>query len=145
MATAYLPLVPTARRNPPDPANSTVVRRSDGPRILYSDVADVVEQARTLCDKAHALVASIRADVNGMRWFRVSGEIEGRRAHVWWWRGRASCSTTLLARASVIVAMGDIFTHGEHTVVASLEAPVPALLTFVRAFDAVSAIELSAR
>lgn len=77
------------------------------------------------------------------RWFRVAGTVDGQPGRVLWWRGRMSCSDELRARAEVIVGMGDTFESESHEVAASFDQPVAALLTFVRAFDHVRAVEMS--
>lgn len=115
--------------------------------VTGSSVSDRAADAR---EHAHELVATSRdlrarrrefrtrlSQEGWPRFFTVHGEIDGRFVQASWYRTLLGASDELMARAQLIVSVGDHF--GEHGsgshVIASLDEPLPALLTFIRACD----------
>jgi hypothetical protein len=92
-------------------------------------------------------VRSVEAAVANpsVSWFTVRGFVEDRPATVRWRPGALDGDRDVLRRAEVIVAMGDEFAleRGQGPAPASLAGPpVVVLLTVVRAFSRVTAVDL---
>lgn len=105
-----------------------------------------VARAEFGCHHAQRLVAETRVLRGPTAWprvFVVRGEVEGRPVRAAWCRDSLVCSNALLKRASLLVAMGEEFGDGSsgERVSASLEQPIPAMLTFMRACDHVRTIQ----
>lgn len=83
------------------------------------------------------------------RGFVVRGVVDGRPCVARWSDGRLTADAALMRRAEIVVALGEQFVdHDDPSSVipAGLESPRGAvLLTVVRAFSQVTAVELSLR
>jgi hypothetical protein len=103
-------------------------------------------RAMELCARNAALSAesSQQDPLDEPSWFRVTGWVDGEPVQVVWSRGRYHCGKALLDRAALVVAMGDEFTDGaERRITATLDDPLAALLTFIRACDKIEHVGLS--
>jgi hypothetical protein len=80
-------------------------------------------------------------------WFTVRGIVDGVPTVARWSPTYLDCDGELLRRATVIVALGESFTTPSaagQVVHASLDAPpIAVLLTIMRAFSSVNAVDLS--
>ena len=96
------------------------------------------EAARSARLRAHSerLQDTIKA-VGYPRWFVVEGVVDGTVTRARWYRGRLMLPSSWAARAALVVALGERYEVPERDdgVVASLDEPLPALLTVLRACD----------
>ncbi len=81
-------------------------------------------------------------DPDGIRWFSITGECEHRRLPARWSHGELICPRPLLDRAFALAEDGLTFGDGDESVLASLGAPFPALLTLMRAYDRVEVVRV---
>ena len=79
-------------------------------------------------------------------WFTVSGVVDGHRVAARWSPGHLDCDEQLRQRIQIVIAMGERFSppwSPETSLPASLvDPPVIVLLTVMRAFSRVTAIDL---
>lgn len=122
------------------------------------DLADVLRES-TEAAVAGAAAAAHRAEVlvresQRLRWpteiswprmFVVRGEVEGRKVRAVWSRGSLVCSSALLERGEVLVAMGEEFglDSGGPVLVAGFDDATAAMLTLMRACDHVHTVQFS--
>ena len=113
--------------------------------LLAARVREARQKARREIDRAttamHAARQAVGAATSGSspRYFVVRGEVDGEPVRALWWRGTLLATGDLASRAELIVGMGERFDAPGHdtSVEASLDEPLAAMLTFVRACDRV--------
>lgn len=86
-------------------------------------------------------------DARSLRWFEVSGVVDGVPVRAEWRDGTLTCSPSLLARAQLVVALGDTFDREEgEPILATLDGSSTAvLLTIVRALSRMTTVEMGFR
>ena len=136
-------------------AVATAARLSSTANVLLDTAAELRSRATELRIAAsetrfrlspHESAARLGHLEESSAWFAVSGLVEGRLTTARWSPGHVDCDHDLMQRMQVVVAMGERFClpwSPETELPASLEEPpVIVLLTVMRAFSRVTAIDL---
>jgi hypothetical protein len=135
-------------------AVATAARLSRTATVLLDAAAELRSRAHELRTAASETRFRASFDDGTMRvgrvetnaWFTVRGIVDGRPATARWSPGNIECDDELRQRIQVVVAMGEQFFapwSPETSLPASvIEPPVSVLLTVMRAFSRVTAIDL---
>lgn len=134
-------LVPGPRR---DRATLAADLRASHARsaALMAQSAEVLRASRDLRAQARRGRDVARVHRMSAGDFRLRGTVSGEPVEALWLGAAMQASEALLARAEVVVALGDVLADGRP---AALSDATAALLTLVRACDRVTSVELSTR